>query len=123
MTNWYNEGLKDIRELRDAIHTHRINKTTLTTDGVIALEMKLNFLIKCFKDKPEDAWRKCPTCGDNLVYSHRVTTNSWTYLCQRCKTVHHVTEDEKTKERSIVVYDERMEEVKELRQQGERDRG
>jgi len=48
-TNWYKEGLKDIQELRDAIHTHHINKTTLTTEGITALEMKLNYLIKCFK--------------------------------------------------------------------------
>ena len=55
----------------------------------------------------QDAWRYCPDCKDTLTYSHRVTLNSWTYTCQRCKTTHHITEDETTKERKIDVYDER----------------
>jgi predicted RNA-binding Zn-ribbon protein involved in translation (DUF1610 family) len=53
----------------------------------------------------KESWRKCPTCGDDLIYSHRVTVNSWTYICQNCKTTHYVMEDEKTKERTIDVYD------------------
>ena len=45
---WYLEGIKTLKELRDIISTHPKNNTTLTAEGIIALEMQLNFIIKCF---------------------------------------------------------------------------
>jgi hypothetical protein len=50
VTDWRREGLENLEGLRDAIAIHRANGTTLTVEGIIALEMKLNYLIKCFRD-------------------------------------------------------------------------
>ena len=50
----------------------------------------------------EESWRFCPTCKNRLIYSHRVTINSWTYICQNCKTTHHITEEREQKTIEVV---------------------
>jgi hypothetical protein len=48
---WYTEGIKTLKTIRDLISTHRDNNTILTRDGITALWMQLNFVIKCFPQK------------------------------------------------------------------------
>ena len=47
-----------------------------------------------------DWWRKCPLCGKDLIYHHRVTVNSWVYTCEDCENVYYITE-EKTEVKKI----------------------
>ena len=80
-----------------------LNKTRLfTAEQVVDI-------IQSEINKVKRPWEYCSECEDKLLYSHRVTINSWSYICQKCKTTHHITEDEKTKERKIDVYDQQGE--------------
>ena len=78
-----------------------LNKTRLfTADQVVDI-------VKSEIDKMKNPSGYCSDCGDKLIYSHRVTINSWSYICRRCKLTYHITENETTKEREIDVYNER----------------
>lgn len=80
-----------------------LNRTRLfTADQVVDI-------VQSEINKIKTPWGYCSDCGDRLTYSHRVTINSWSYLCQRCKLTYHITENETTKERKIDVYTERGE--------------
>jgi len=90
-----------------------LNKTRLFTAKQVV------DIVRFEVDKAKNPWNYCSNCEGRLIYSHRVTINSWSYICQKCKTTHHITEDEKTKERKIDVYDQQGE----LRSNQDRDPG